>query len=293
MPFVHPHYLVETDWLAARLGDPKLRILDCTVLFRVEGAERRVASGRETWQHGHIPGSGFADLLEDLSDRETSLPFMMPPARQFAEVMGQYGIGDDAQVVLYDACGDQWAHMWATRLWWMLRACGFERAAVLNGGLHKWRLEGRPLATNSRPYPPARFTPTMRPGLLVGKSDVLAVIGNRSACLLNALSAEDHAGNPAHGDRAGHIPSSVNVPAVSLIDPVTHAYLPAEELRARFEAAGALDGRRVITYCGGGISATSDAFILTLLGAADVAVYDGSLSEWRADPSLPMETLKL
>lgn len=125
---------------------------------------------------------------------------------------------------------------------------------------------------------------------MVHKHDVVAAIEDRGSCLLNALTAEEHAGTVARYGRPGRIPASVNVPTVALVDPVTHAYLPAKQLRAQFAAAGALDCGRVITYCGGGIAASSDAFVLTLLGVANIAVYDGSLLEWAADPTLPMET---
>jgi thiosulfate/3-mercaptopyruvate sulfurtransferase len=286
MTFINPQYLVEAAWLEAHLNDPNLRILDCTVLFATDANGVRVASGRDAWTQGHIPGSGFADLMQDLSDRNSPVPFMMPPATQFAEAMSRYGIGDGTHVVLYDACSD----MWAARVWWMLRVCGFDQAAVLNGGWHKWTMEGRPVSTDPSPYPPAHFIARLRPELMADKREVLATIGDSHTCLLNALTVEDHAGTVVRYGRAGHIPSSVNVPTVALIDPVTHAYLPAAQLRAQFEAVGALSRERVITYCGGGIAASSDAFVLTLLRVPNVAVYDGSLLEWSADPTLPMET---
>ena len=290
MTFTYPQHLVETAWLEAHLNDPDLRILDCTVLFATEANGVRVESGRDAWTKGHIPGSGFADLMQDLSDQSSALPFMMPPAAQFAEAMFRYGVGEGTHVVLYDACSDLWAHMWAARVWWMLRVCGFDQAAVLNGGWHKWTLEGRPVSTEPCAYPAARFLPRLRPALLADKREVLAKVGDRQTCLLNALTVEDHVGTAVRYGRAGHIPSSVNVPTVSLIDPVTHAYLPAEQLRAQFEAVGALNRERVITYCGGGIAASSDALVLTLLGVPNVAVYDGSLLEWAGDAALPMET---
>ena len=163
------------------------------------------------------------------------------------------------------------------RLRWMLRAFGFDQAAVLNGGWHKWTMEGRPVSTEPCAYPPA---PTARlPELIADKHEVLAAIGDSGTCLINALT-EDHAGTTAYYGRPGHIPSSVNVPTVALVDPVTHAYLPAEQLRAKFAAVDALTGR-VITYCGGAIAACSDAFVLTLLGITNVAVYDGLAIERR------------
>jgi len=190
-------------------------------------------------------------------------------------------------VVLYDRA----VNMWAARVWWMLRAVGFDRAAVLNGGWKKWTLEGRLTSTAPCVYPPARFVARPRPDLFVGKDAVLAGLGARATCVLNALSEEQHrgTGGVAYG-RPGRIAGSGNVPARALVDPATHAYLEPDVLRRRFADAGALEAGRVITYCGGGIAASSDAFILALLGHDRVSVYDASLSEWARDPSLPMET---
>jgi thiosulfate/3-mercaptopyruvate sulfurtransferase len=281
--------LVETEWLAAHLDDPGIRVLECTVYLHpadVPGGFR-VESGRGKWQEGHIPGAGFADLQADLSDRGSPLRFMMPPAGQFAEAMGRYGVGDGVQVVLYDRA----VNMWAARIWWMLRALGFDNAAVLNGGFKKWTHEGRPVATDDGAASQREFIARPRPGLIADKAGVLAALDDTRACVLNALSDEQHrgAGGTTYG-RPGRITGSANVPARDLVDPETHAYLPAEVLRARFAAAGALDAGRVITYCGAGIAASSDAFALVLLGHPNVALYDASLSEWARDASLPMET---
>ena len=288
MSWTNPQYLVETDWLAAHLDDPTLRVLECTTLLHPlpEGGYR-AESGRAAWAAGHIPRSGFADLTADLSDRTSPLRFMMPPAAEMAAAMARLGVGEGTRVVLYD----RFVNMWAARVWWMLRAAGFEDAAVLNGGWRKWTLEGRPTSTEPWAYPPGRFVARPRPELFAGKGAVLAGLGERATCVLNALTEEQHrgTGGVTYG-RPGRIAGSANVAARSLVDPKTHAYLPAGVLRERFAAAGALAAGRVIAYCGGGIAASSDAFVLTLLGHEGVAVYDASLSEWAADPSLPMET---
>lgn len=287
MAFARPQYLVETDWLAQHLEDPGVRVLECTVyLHPLPEKGFRAESGRAKWAEGHIPGAGFADLIDDLSDRTSSLLYMMPPATQFAEAMQRYGVGDGVRVVLYDRV----VNMWAARVWWMLRTFGFENASVLNGGWKKWTLEGRPVATDDGARPPRRFIAKPRPDLIADKQAVLACVGDRATCLINALTEEQHrgTGGVTYG-RPGRITGSGNVAARDLVDPKTHAYLPADELREKFSAAGALDAGRVITYCGGGIAASSDAFVLTLLGKDDVAVYDASLSEWANDPSLPME----
>jgi thiosulfate/3-mercaptopyruvate sulfurtransferase len=212
---------------------------------------------------------------------------MMPPAAQFADAMERYGVGDDSRVVLYDAG----ANTWAARVWWMLRAFGFRRAAILNGGLKKWTLEKRPLAAGADAAPArGKFTARAQPALIADWKEVLAALDDPGVRLVNALSADEHAGKVTRVARPGHIPGSGNVPAGSLIDPVTNTYRSADELRAMFERAGLLGPQRVIAYCGGGIAACGDAFALTLLGVKDVAVYDGSLVDWSARPELPMET---
>lgn len=278
--------LVDTDWLAAHLGDADLRVYDCSVTLVPIAGGMRAESGRTAWAAAHVPGSGYLDLIGELSDRASALPFMMPPAAQCAAAFGRHGIGPGTRVVLYDAGG----HMWATRIWWMLRALGFDSAAVLDGGLAKWRAEGRPLSDQPPHYPASGFEPQPRPGLFVDKRHVHAALGSPGVCLVNALSADEHAGRVSRTSRPGRIPGSGNVPAGLLLDPATGAYLPLDALRAKFQAAGALGSGRVVTYCGGGIAATSAAFTLVRLGAPEVAVYDGSLVEWSSDHALPMET---
>ncbi|MEX0783479.1 MAG: sulfurtransferase [Dehalococcoidia bacterium] len=287
----HDRYLATTGELAARLTDPRLRVLECTVSLRPRadgGPGYEVVSGRDEWAAGHIPGSGFADIPGDLSDRDHSLRFMMPSAEQFADAMGRYGVGDGSAVVVYDRAGN----MWAARVWWMLRAFGFDNARVLDGGWQQWLAEGRAVATDVSPATPATFTAHPRPELIASKKDVVSALEAGQSCIVNALNGAQHRGEVAPYGRPGHISGSVNVPAMGrdgLVDPETQRYLPVAEIRRRFEDAGALPGARMITYCGGGIAASSAAFAATMAGFADVAVYDASLSEWAADPSLPME----
>ena len=288
MAFKYPEFLVETDWLADHLNDSDLRVLDCTAFNRPDGSGGiRAESGRESWVMEHIPGSGHADLVNDLSDNDAHFRYMLPQVPQLAQAFSSYGVGAGTRVVLYDSTTGSWA----TRIWWMLRAFGFDDAYILNGGLYKWKLEGRPVNSDPSTYPPAIFLAKRRAGLMADKDEVLAALDNGSTCVLNALSEEQHLGSGgANYGRAGRIANSVNVPAADLTDPVTHAYLPAERLAERFAQVGADRAERVITYCGGGIAASNDAFILTLLGYENVAVYDASMSEWAADPSLSMQT---
>ncbi|MFB6121934.1 MAG: sulfurtransferase [Haloferacaceae archaeon] len=303
--------LVRPDWLEARLDDPDLRVLDCTVhlSFDPDTGARREESGRADWERGRVPGSGFADLLGDLSATDDpDYPFELPSADRFGAAMEALGVGDDSRVVLYDAAGNRWA----ARVWWLLRTFGFDRVGVLDGGWSRWTREDRPVSTapaGSRSTVPvdseatspasvestsASLTTTLRERRVATKADVRESIGREDRCLVDALRPEDYAGTGVvKYSRPGHIPSSVNVPAVGdagVVDPADGTYLPRDELRRRFADAGVFDCERVITYCGGGIAASSVAFALELVGVDDVAVYDGSLSEWAADPALPMET---
>src|SRR5438034_5169916 len=183
MTFARPQYLVETEWLAQHLDDPAVRVLECTVYLhpKPEGGFR-AESGRAKWAESHIPGAGFADLTHDLSDRTSSLNYMMPPAEQFAEVMGRLGVGAGVRVILYDRA----VNMWAARVWWMLRAFGFDAAAVLNGGWKKWTGEGRPVASDDGVAPRRRFTARPRPELIADKSGVLGALDADHTCVLNA-----------------------------------------------------------------------------------------------------------
>lgn len=286
-----PEALVQTDWLEAHCGDPNLRIFDCTT--HLQPAEPgsdvpyNVVSGKADYDAGHIPGAGFIDIQGELSDNGTKLRFTLTPVEHFAAAMSRYGIGDGTRVVLYSAENI----MWATRVWWMLRTFGFDNAAVLDGGWEKWKAEGRPVSTEPCKYPPAKFTPRPRAGMIVGKEHVRAALGDPKTVTVNALSPSFHAGKkPSRYGRPGRIPGSVNVPALTLLDPDTKAFVPLPDASAKFAAAGIEKAKNVICYCGGGISATVDLFMLHQLGYENLTLYDGSMGEWAKDESLPIET---
>ncbi|HWB50987.1 MAG TPA: sulfurtransferase [Stellaceae bacterium] len=286
--YVHPEYLVETDWLAAHLGDPKLVVLDCTVhLIPDPKITYTVKSGREDFEKGHIPGAQFLDLQADLSDNDKlPLRFMLPNPAGFAAAMRRFGISDDSRVVTYSTANPQWA----TRVWWVLRCYGFDNGAVLNGGFQKWTREGRAVETGPGAGRPAgHFTERPAKPLMVDKHEVLAAIGDGAVCTINALQAPQHAGTGGNTyGRPGRIQGSVNVPTAGLVDPATNTFLPPDQLRARFDAVHAFD-KKVITYCGGGIAASATAHALVMLGHPDVRLYDASMSEWAIDATLPME----
>lgn len=286
-----PDALIETHTLEAKLGDPDLRIVDCTTWLRPaepdDDAPYRVVAGRSDYDAGHIPGAVFLDIQSEISDPDTRLRFMAPAAERFAAAMGRLGVGDGARVVLYSAG----SIMWATRVWWMLRAFGFDGAAVLDGGFEKWKAEGRPVTTEPGACPPARFEARPRPGFFADRHHVLARLGDDGSTMVNALSPEFHLGaGPSRYGRPGRIPGSVNVPAASLLDSDNGAFVSLDEARRAFDNAGVTHDRHVVAYCGGGISATVNLFLLHQIGYPDLTVYDGSMGEWARDPDLPIET---
>ncbi|MCR9177445.1 MAG: sulfurtransferase [Alphaproteobacteria bacterium] len=278
--------LVSTEWLSSNLGKPGLLVFDCTCLLTPDPKTTlRADSGRPGYEAAHIPGAGFLDITGDLSDPDSALRFTMPKPERLAAVFGDAGIGDGSAVVLYAKDNPSWA----TRMWWMLRVAGFDNAAVLDGGLAKWQAEGRPVEVGSNTLPAATLTPHPRPDLVVdaqGVTDALA----QGASVINALGRDQHRGDGMNYGRPGRIAGSVNVPSAELIDPETKAFKPETEIRAQLESVGALQAAEAVPYCGGGIAASITAFWLHRLGHPQVRLYDNSLSEWAADPSLPMQT---
>jgi thiosulfate/3-mercaptopyruvate sulfurtransferase len=284
--FAHPEFLVETDWLEQNLAN--VVVLDCTThLIPNPAITYDVVPGREDFEKSHIKGAQFCDVSRDVSDTKQTLRFMRQTPEDFAAAMRRFGVSDDTKVILYSTTSPQWA----SRVWWLLREFRHDNAAVLNGGWQKWSREGRPTETGAgTPHAAGTFTVRQPRGLMADKDAVTAAIGDGAVCTLNALAEAQHkaTGGNTYG-RPGRIAGSVNVPAAHLLDPATNTFLPAEELRNKFAAVGAMD-RAVIVYCGGGIAATADALALTMLGHTDVRVYDASMSEWAKDGSLPMET---
>lgn len=285
--FVHPEYVVSTEWLAAHVNDADVVVLDCTThLIPNPKITYDIVPGRADFEKGHIPGAQFCDLLNDLSDQGHKFRFMRPSPADFAAAIGRYGVGEQTKVVLYSTTNLQWA----TRVWWLLREFGHDNAAVLDGGFAKWAREGRAVATGpSQKRAPQVFPVRAVRGLMADAAEVLAAVGDGAVCTLNALRPEQHAGSGGNTyGRPGRIAGSVNLPAAEMVDPATGCLLPAETLRAKFAKVGAMD-KKVITYCGGGIAASADALALVMLGHGNVKLYDASMSEWAKDDALPME----
>jgi thiosulfate/3-mercaptopyruvate sulfurtransferase len=290
--------LVSTQWLADHLGSDGLVIADATVLPvasqnpaaagpAADGPATYVSGDEQYLVHGHIPGAVFADLIDEFSDRHAQFGFTRPDATQFESAAAGLGVDNDTTLVVYDNSVGQWA----ARLWWLFRAFGHDRVAVLDGGLRKWAAEDRPMEFG---YVAARaagpFTASERPELWADKASVsLVATGESNGSLVCGLPASEFRGDTrGHRARAGHIPRSISAPASRLVDRDTNSFLPAADLQQIFSTVTA--DAPAITYCAAGIAAASDALALTILGHGDVSIYDGSLNEWAADANAPLVT---
>lgn len=283
MPYAHPEALVSTEWLAAHLDDPAVRVLDSS--FKQPGV---IPTARQDYDAGHIPGAAYFDI-DDVAEPGTALPHMIPSAERFAAKMAERGVGNGDRVVVYDANGLSSAG----RAWWMLRLFGHDNVALLDGGLPKWKREGRPLETAPPKIPPRGFTARFNPAMVRDKAGIVANLASAAELVVDARSAGRFDGSAEEtwpGRRRGHIPGSRNVPFDLVTDPATKQLKGAEALRAVFAEAGVPLDARIVTSCGSGVTACAVAFALHLIGHPGAAVYDGSWSEWGLPDGPPIAT---
>ena len=286
-------YLVETDWLNERLEAQSVRVLDVTGMLTSELSN--VARER-VYDEGHIPGAVFFDIASAkgaLSDPDAKLPWTWPSKEQVETAMATHGVSNDTKVVFYAATprpSIDFGPMWCTRAWWVMHHFGVD-CAVLNGGYEKWVDEGRPVSTEPVRPPVAHFIASGDGRHAVAtKDDVCAAQAESAECVVDALSAASYAGTDkmVYGPRKGHIAGAVSLPMYDVLTSPGLTFADRDTLKARLVECGLSADQPVITYCGGGIAATVDAFALKLIGNDRVRVYDGSLMEWSADNSLPM-----
>lgn len=275
MPDISGRHIVDTSWLADNLAAPGLVVLDGSWHLPAEKRDPKAE-----FAAAHIPGARFFDI-DDISDKSSPLPHMLPTPERFAAGVEALGIGDGDCVVVYDASAP--GLMSAGRVWWMLRIFGHTNVAVLDGGLRKWKAEGRPVTAETAPATaPRRFTPLFHRSMLRDLDDMRALVAAGDAQIADARGAGRFEGRdpePRPGLIAGHMPGACNVPFGTLLNGDGTLKSPPA-LRAAFESAGIDVGRPVVTTCGSGVSAAVLALALAVIGRSDTGLYDGSWSEW-------------
>ncbi len=284
-----PSAIVNCEWLAKNINNNNIRTYDCTTYLHYRDNDPSlpyvVESGREQYEKSHIPNSSYIDLQSDLSDKDSPYRFTMPDLKVLSENFKKVGIGEDFHIVLYSRNGTQWS----ARIWWMLRSVGVDNVSILDGGFNEWVRLGLPTSDKILTFPKSNFNFKPRNEIFIDKEPVIKALEDKNTKILNSLTEDIHKGqNPRYG-RPGRIPNSLNIPFHKLLDPETGKFLGAEELLEIFQKNKISYENQIINYCGGGIAASLEAFVLYQLGYKNLKIYDNSLSEWAIDENLPME----
>lgn len=282
MTYVNPDALVNTEWLATHLDAPDVRVVDASWHMPQAGRDARAE-----YEQRHIPGAVFFNI-DEIADTDSPLPHMLPSPEKFASRARKLGLGDGNRIVVYDTTGVSAA----ARVWWMFRVFGHEDVSVLDGGLGKWLAEGRPV-TDAPSRPRERhFTARVNSFLVREYDQVLANVASLREQFVDARSPGRFAGTepePRPGLPGGHVPGSINLPFVKLLDPQTRTMLPADRIEAAFREAGVDLDKPMMTSCGSGVTACILSLAAYLVGRTEVPVFDGSWTEWAGNPDSPIE----
>ena len=274
MNYTHPEYLISSEELQKIIGNDNVKVFDTSVLLHQVDGAHKAESGIEAYLEEHIQGAGFIDLINDWSDTDSALNHTLPPLDALCKAIGDSGISQDDEVILYSS-----GHlMWATRAWWCLHYAGHTNIKVLNGNIRAWQKAGLPCESGRNVFAKTEFSGSPKSAVFTNTQGVEAGLA-QNTCTINALTTPLYEGT---GDffykRRGHIPGSLSLPFSDVLD--NEFFIEPETLAATLERQGMLSAENVIVYCGGGIAATLNAFACQLLGQDKVSVYDGSMSEW-------------
>lgn len=279
-------FLVDTDWLAAHLAGPAIRIVDIRGVIRPPDAPKPwYLESRDRYAEAHLPGAVFVGWLTDIVEPDAPVKMTVISPERFAALMGRLGIGDQHLVIVYDDDGN---HI-AARLWWILNYYGHPAVRLLDGGYPKWAAEGRPVTAEVPRHAPAPFTPRVQAEWRTASDEVRRAIGDPRMRLVDCRGPADFRGEVGRGERKGRIPGAVNVPISTFWEGPFKTWKGETALRAIHEAAGVTPEKRVITYCNAGVSASVGLLALKLLGYPSAVNYAGSWYDWERDPHNPTE----
>ena len=285
----YPEEIVTCEWLDKNRNNDNIRIYDCTTYLHYTDNDPtkpyNVESGLKDYETSHITNSAFLDLQSDISDTDSPYRFTLPKLEILSQKFKDIGVGDPYHIILYSRNGMQWS----ARVWWMLHVVGYDKVSILNGSFIEWKRLGLSEESKTNIFSAADFNFLPRYNFFVGKDHVIEAIEDEKTILLNSLTEDIHIGdNPRYG-RKGRIPTSLNVPFNQLLDNDTGKFKSIEEMSEIFLKQNITPDHLVLNYCGGGIAASLDAFVLRQLGFNNLQIYDNSMSEWAMDDSLPIE----
>ena len=284
----YPESIVSCEWLRKNLSDKNIRIYDCTTYLHYTDNHPSkpydVESGIKNYRKGHIPNSAFMDIQEKLSNNSSDFKFTILDYEILANNFQDLGIGDPYHIILYSGNGIQWA----TRAWWLIFILGFSKVSILDGGIKEWKRLGFELEKGENRYKKAIFVPRIDKTVFVDKEQTYTSMNQKGCILLNALTSDLHRGENSRYGRPGRIPGSKNIPFGELVEDSQKLISP-QKAQAIFKNKNINQKIRVLNYCGGGIAATLNAFVLRQLGIEKIEIYDNSMSEWAMDHQLPIE----